>query len=129
MYFIGFRLRIIKFTRIVCIDSVNICTIKSIIFCTIVSTVSTCIPLNVLYYVTMYRLYQHEIKQYKLHFLLIFYLKVSPPIPTHRVPFSTRSYTCGRQSVCLNLCPPLLQNSKTVHTNFTTPLPLKNVHR
>ena len=48
---IRFRLRIIKFTRIVCIDSINICTIKCIIFHTIVLTVLTCIQLNVLYFV------------------------------------------------------------------------------
>ena len=49
MYFIGFRFRIVKFTRIVCIDSIDIYTIKCITFSTIVSTVSTCITLNVLY--------------------------------------------------------------------------------
>ena len=61
----------------------------------------------------LYRLLQHEIK----HLQITFYFKVKvTPIPTHCVPFSTRSYLCGTQSVCMDLWPPHLKNSTTVHT-------------
>ena len=65
----------------------------------------------------LYQLLQHEIKQYKLNFILSFYLKIHPPprIPTHHVPFSTRSYTCGTWSLCLDLCPPHLKTQYSKH--------------
>ena len=64
---------------------------------------------------TMYRLYRHQIKtvQIAFHFNILFKSQSHPPDThplctfLHYVPFY----------------------SKTVHTDFTTPLPLKNVHR
>ena len=70
-----------------------------------------------MYYIvfTMYRLYRHQIKtvQIAFHFNVLFKSQSHPPDThplctfLHYVPFY----------------------SKTVHTDFTTPLPLKNVHR
>ena len=64
-------------------------------------------------------------KTKKLKFILyIFYSKSShpPPYPTHRVPFSTRSYTCGtRSSAWICTHPTYLQIFTTVslQTNNT----------
>ena len=58
-----------------------------------------CILLNylILYCVPSTPPTLNKTKKMNLH-LCIFYLKVIPPIPTHCVPLSTRSYTCGTQS-------------------------------
>ena len=51
------------------------------------------------------------------------YLKVTPPIPTHHVPLSTRSYTCGTWS-CAWIYAHL---SKTVHSLTSQKIPVATV--
>ena len=79
-----------------------------------------------IWYCTVYfRPFRHEIKHKKIELILFFYLK-SPPriVPSHRVPFSTRSYTCGTRSACLDLHPPQLctKFTKCSLKNYSTHL-------
>ena len=81
----------------------------------------------------------NKTNQIQYIFDILFNNPSHPPVPSHRVPFATRTYSCGTRYFCLDLRPPLykiktkcyVQNKRNIHPRVSLypPPPEKHVHR